>query len=130
MRVLTLPKALRLTGKKEIDGLFRSGKSHNFFPLKLIFRMPEPSEAGSDDAARHFKVLFTVPSRRFKKATVRNRIRRLMREAFRQEQGPLTGLPPVHIGYIYIAPDVLSIREIRTKMIQSIRMLSQLHAKG
>jgi len=130
MRVLTLPKALRLSGKIDIENLFQKGKSFTVFPFKVLYRLPTSESEITSAESRQFKVLFTVSSRRFRKATVRNRLRRLMREAFRQEQSLVAGLPPIHIGYIYIGPEKSALSDIRNRMVQSLRKLSQVHVKN
>ena len=67
----------KLKSKKAIEALFQQGKALTVFPLRLIF-MP----AEFDDNSR-VKAGFSVSSRVFKKAVDRNRIKRLMREAYR-----------------------------------------------
>ena len=53
-----------------------------------------------------------------------------MREAFRLEQQLLANCTPVHIAYIYIAPEQLPLKEIRSKMMESMRLLAKIHAKS
>lgn len=125
MRVKRLPKALRLSGKKEIDLLFKSGKGKTFFPIKVLSLLK--SQELQD---QHFAVLFTVSAKKYPRAVTRNRIKRLMREAFRLEQEPLRQIPPILIAYIYIAPEVMPFAAIRTKMQESIRTLVKAHANA
>ena len=70
-------KSEKLKSKKLIEKLFVEGKNVTNFPLKLIYvhngtEKDVPIKAG-----------VTVPKRRFKKAVDRNRIKRLLREAYR-----------------------------------------------
>lgn len=60
--------------------LFASGKSASVFPLKLIY--------SSYDHQSPFKIQagVSVSKRHFKKAVDRNRIKRLMREAYRKNK--------------------------------------------
>ena len=125
MRVNRLPKAARLSGKKEIDLLFKSGKGKTFFPLKVL-SLPKLHEVPDS----RFEVLFTVSAKKYPKAVTRNRIKRLMREAFRLEQEPLLQIPPILIAYIYIAPEVMPLAAIRIKMQESIRTLVKAHANA
>jgi len=75
----TLGKNERLKHRKIIDQVFNEGKSITLFPLKIHYMfcqtLTEPLQAG-----------FTVSSRQFKKAVDRNRIRRLLREAYRLQK--------------------------------------------
>lgn len=76
----TFRKHERLCSRKEIERLFENGSSANAFPLKIIFI--ERNELPEIPA----KTLFVVPKRNFRKAHDRNRLRRRMREAFRQNK--------------------------------------------
>ena len=110
----SFPKSNRLTGKKKIDRLFGQGKSFVRFPFRVIYQNAEGPV---------YQAMFAVPSRQFKNATDRNRIRRHMREAFRHEQTPLRSATPLMIAYIYIAKEILPGKEIREKMAQAIAFL-------
>lgn len=67
----------RLKNKKLIDQIFNEGKSITVFPLKLFYlEIP-------NDGVTISKMGCSVPRRKFKKAHDRNRIKRLMREAYR-----------------------------------------------
>lgn len=69
-------KKEKLKSRKVIEQLFKEGKSITRFPLKLYYlSMPEQES--------QFKTAVSVPRKNFKKAVSRNRIKRLMREAFR-----------------------------------------------
>ena len=72
----TLTKDDRLKSRKAIDQLFAEGKSFSVFPFRVVWKYADPAnpllQAG-----------FTAGSKHFKKAVDRNRIRRLMREAYR-----------------------------------------------
>ena len=70
-------KKERLKSKKQIEKLFNGGKSISNYPIKLFY---VPAE---EEQEVPVKVGFSVPKRSFKKAVDRNRIKRLMREAYR-----------------------------------------------
>jgi len=78
----TLGKNERLKSRKIIEQLFAEGKSFTVFPLRVHYliegSLKEPLQAG-----------FSASSRNFKNAVDRNRIRRLMREAYRLQKIPV-----------------------------------------
>jgi ribonuclease P protein component len=73
----SFPKNEKLKSKKLIEQLFIEGKSINHFPLKLIYL-----KTVFDDNST-IKTGVIAPKKNFKKAPDRNRIKRLLREAYR-----------------------------------------------
>ena len=71
----------KLKSKKLIDQLFTEGNSISAHPLRLVF-----IETLFDDAVK-LKVGVSVSKRNFKKAVDRNKIKRLLREAYRLNKG-------------------------------------------
>ena len=69
-------KAEKLKSRKLIQQLFAEGKAVSAYPLRLIFIKTEIQDIP-------VKVGVSVSSRNFKKAVDRNRIKRLLREAYR-----------------------------------------------
>jgi len=110
------PKSLRLAGKKNTDLLFSGGRSFVLYPYRVI-TMQSPDGK--------FSVLFTVPSRTFRKATDRNAIRRRMRESFRLERHRLGELPALMVAYIYTAKEKLPSADLREKMILTLERLAK-----
>ncbi len=77
----TLGKKERLKSKKLIGKLFEEGKSIKKYPFRLIYLIQDKNSFKIKT-----QVSFSVPKRNFKKAVDRNRIKRLIKEAFRLEQ--------------------------------------------
>ena len=73
----TLGKKERLKSRKLIERLFEEGTSIKNFPYRLVYIVTEKSSNQSS---------FSVPKRNFKKAVDRNRIKRLIKEAYRLEK--------------------------------------------
>ncbi|MEC8831414.1 MAG: ribonuclease P protein component [Bacteroidota bacterium] len=73
----SFPKKEKLTNKKLFENLFTEGKSLKEFPVKLIY-LPANFKDGAS-----IKVAVVAPKKRFKTAVDRNRIKRLLREAYR-----------------------------------------------
>jgi ribonuclease P protein component len=73
----TYPKKEKLKNQKLIEKLFLEGKSISVFPLRMIY-LQTTFEDGSK-----LKTGVSVSKRNLKKAVDRNRIKRLLREAYR-----------------------------------------------
>jgi len=79
----TFKKAERLSLNKRIEVLFATGASVSLYPLKIIWlSCTEPMEYP-------VQVLFTISSKRFKSAVVRNRIKRKIKESYRIRKSAL-----------------------------------------
>ncbi|MGL6068631.1 MAG: ribonuclease P protein component, partial [Sediminibacterium sp.] len=76
-----LPKSARIKSRASLEQLFASGKSFTVFPIKVFYRTTTRSQETISKQAG-----FGVSSRNFKKATDRNRIKRLLRETYRTQQ--------------------------------------------
>lgn len=72
----TFPKQNKLCGQKRIATLYKEGKRFTAWPLRVTW-MPTDEET---------KILVWAPKSLFKHAVRRNRLRRLIREAYRLNQ--------------------------------------------
>ena len=93
-------KEERLSGKTNISLLFDKGSTINVPPLKVIYFSVE------EDMNFPAKALFSVSKKVFKKNVDRNRYKRRMREAYRQNKYQLYEMlnklnKQIHIAYIY-----------------------------
>lgn len=80
----TLGSKERLKSRKQIEQLFKNGKSFVHFPYRIYFQTSSETEKNS---ALQFGV--GVSAKLFKKAVDRNRIKRLTREAWRLQKNEL-----------------------------------------
>ena len=71
------PKKEKLCGEIRIGKLFAEGNAFLAHPLRIVYKL---SDEKTDSP---LKILISVPKKKFKKAVDRNRIKRLIREAYR-----------------------------------------------
>lgn len=76
-------KKEKLKSKKQLDELFTKGKSFTIFPIKVFYIFDNNQQDNI------IKTGVGVSSRHFNKAVQRNRVKRLLREAYRTEKQPL-----------------------------------------
>lgn len=67
----------KLKSEKAISDLFMNGQTITLYPLRLIYKIQ------SDSVDSKTKTAVSVSKRNFKRAVDRNRIKRLLREAYR-----------------------------------------------
>jgi ribonuclease P protein component len=72
----SFPKHSRLCGQVRIKALYRQGAHFTAWPMRVTFMT----------APENTQVLVWAPKSLFKRAVDRNRLRRLMREAYRHQQ--------------------------------------------
>jgi len=106
-------KEERLCSKKQIDYLFRTGKSEMLHPIKLMFTET------STDQKFPVKAMFVVPKKNFRKAHDRNKLKRRMKEAYRLNKQVLYELENLKsrkllLSFIYIAKKESNYIEIET----------------
>ena len=75
-----LGKSYKLCKEKEISALFKSGKKLYKFPFSASYMIVD------ENRSTPFQFVISVPKRNFKKATDRNRIKRVVKETFRKNK--------------------------------------------
>ena len=117
-----LIKEERLYSKKLIDRLFRERVSLFSYPFKVLYISEEQA------SAYPAKMLISVSKRHFKKAVDRNLIKRLVREAYRNNKQTLVSYLNTHnkslfFGLIYVSDTILGYEEIERKLILILQRL-------
>ncbi|WP_319231144.1 ribonuclease P protein component [Draconibacterium orientale] len=123
----TLKKAERLCSKKVIDKLFAEGESFLAFPIKVVYKVtelpqPVPVQAG-----------FTVSKKIFKRAVKRNRIKRLMREAYRLNKQMLPLLADeqqMAVFFIFIGKELPTFAQVEKAMKKALYKLAESSKKA
>ena len=105
----TLPKHKRLCGQLRIAQLYRDGQRFTAWPMRVSW---QPTEEET-------QVLVWAPKSLFKRAVKRNRLRRLMREAYRQHQDLLEG--NVLIAFNYMDKEEQPYAVIEKAMCKALR---------
>ena len=73
----TFKKEERVTGEKRIENLFTNGSAFIAYPFRVVFLETEASTRFP------LSVLVSIPKKRIRSAVKRNRMKRLVREAYR-----------------------------------------------
>ena len=108
-------KPERLNKKKIIEKMFAGGsRSFSIFPLRVVWLPAEELDVQAS-------ILISVSKRRFKRAVKRNRIKRLIREAYRLNKqilhAPLTEKNSrLAIAFIYLADELMNSALVEEKI--------------
>jgi ribonuclease P protein component len=110
--------------KKLIDELFTKGSTFFVYPFKVF------SLKLSSTASYPAQLFISVPKRNIKKATDRNKIKRLIREAYRLNKTIIADHPKridhqIVFGLIYTQRTILTFREIERKIILILQRLNE-----
>lgn len=126
----TFRKRERLCRRLDIERLFGSG-SHSLssYPIRAVWRT---ADAEKPEAM----VLISVSKRHFKHAVDRNRIKRLLREAYRKNKEVLNealkryneqreGLETVHLALLWLSDNKASGQEVEKRVRNLLQRISE-----
>lgn len=118
----TFNKTERLSGKKNFELLVSKGNSFFLHPFRVTWMLAH------DDQKSAARIAFGVPKRNFKSAVKRNRIKRLMREAYRHHKHELysaldTKSVKIVVMIVYTPKDEPDYAGTEGKIILSLRRL-------
>jgi len=121
-KIFTYQQQDKLKSRKQMQNLFALGKSMSNSPLRLIYILEDiVNEHPTNLAPLMIQAGVGAPTKQFKKAVQRNRVKRLLREAYRLElpafkaQLPLQG-KRLSIFILYMEENVLPQIELNIKM--------------
>lgn len=121
----TLGKSERMKSRKAIDQLFDKGKAFSLFPFRVIYIIEQVQE---NAITTYLKCGFSASSKRFKKATDRNRIKRQFREAWRLQKNELQQISAeqkigLNVFLIYVGNEMPEYADIFTKTGATLKRL-------
>ncbi len=127
------PKSEKLCGQLRIAALYKHGKRFTVYPLRITYLIVsgvknQESGLNTHSAPRTPQVLIWAPKALFKRANKRNRLRRLMREAWRLNNIQLKAYCiekniSLQIACNYMAKEELTYAQIEKAMQRAIGKL-------
>lgn len=120
-----LTKAERVKGSKRVAAIFLSGKSFISYPLRVVY-LPHEQSFGAKCS-----ILVTVPKKRLKKAVDRNRIKRLVREAYRLNKEIINDIEfadasKLDIAFVYVKDSLADYNTINRAMQKALNEIANL----
>lgn len=112
----------RLKRQKDIDTLFSKGKAYSVFPILIKYLVV----SRNNEEKAPVRIGFSVSKKKFKHAVKRNRVKRLMREAWRLNKHVFEPLPAdkqLHVFLIYQSNELPVYDTIETSVKAGINKL-------
>jgi ribonuclease P protein component len=149
----TLQKGERIKSRKAIEQLFAEGKHFSVYPFRVTWRGIGNRQSGivnresgigngeseelhrSPSPTTSLQAAFSVGRRQFKRAVDRNRIKRLMREAWRLQKIPLQdelvkGAVQLQVFLVYSGRELPDFQLVKEKMKEVLlRLQKSVHGK-
>ena len=122
----TFRKRERMVSLKLIESLFGGGCSQSVaaFPLRAVYML---SERQPNDAP--VQLLISVPKKRFHHAVDRNRVKRQVREAYRQHKDLLYQVVPegkrLLLSFIWLSDEHRPSKEVSLRVVGLMKRISE-----
>ena len=121
---LTFKKTERISLQKELDCLFKEGNAFISYPLRVVYIEQKPLSGAP------VSVMVSVSKKKFKRAVKRNRMKRLIREAYRQKKAALIGHcqekeSGLLIAFLFIGKELCLWKEMEAAMEKALAILKE-----
>ena len=114
----TFKKSERLCSKKAFELLFSKGKTVFSYPFKIVYFQEKTKDRST------VQVAFGVSKRNFKRAVKRNKIKRLLREAYRKHKlQPIENINQ-YFMIIYVSKEIEPYEIIEEKLIKALKQIA------
>ena len=123
------PKYERLCKENDIQSLFDQGAGFSCYPYRVVYRFLPVG-----DRSVTCRLLLSVSKKRFHHAIKRNRVKRLIREAWRKNKSPLYETCAKHtisldIALVYQATVIHSYEEMMDKTAKAVNEVIRRYEK-
>jgi len=128
-KVFTYQKLDKLKSRKQTQFLFSKGQAITVFPIRLVYTIEIFDNTSSTTPSSNLlQAGVGAPSNTFKKAVLRNRVKRLLREAYRLEKPSFVNQAAlenkkVNLFFLYTDTLVLTQAEIQAKVKEALALL-------
>lgn len=121
----TFPKQEKLCGTKAIENIFTNGNSFVAYPLRVVYLFSDEDNKENQYAS----VMISVAKKKFKRAVKRNRVKRLIREAYRLNKLSFIDMLQAHnkrldIAFLYLKTELPTYSEVEKAMQKTHLLLS------
>lgn len=125
-KAFSFGKAEKLKSRKSIESLFAGGEAFSRFPIRVVYRL---IPAAPDEEAG-IKAGVSATKKHFKKAVDRNRIKRLLREAYRLQKAEVVALARekgvrAEVFFLFTGKELPTFETIELSMQQCLRQLQK-----
>jgi len=119
-----LKKGEKLKSRKQIKFLFEKNQNVFVYPIKYIWEFSSPKQDYP------VQVLVSIPKRNFKRAVDRNRLKRLLREAYRKNKDIIydnlnLNNKSVLLGLLYVGKEILTYDEIEKSVRKALLKIKE-----
>ena len=130
MKKYTFTKEERLCSQKQIELLFNNSSSFILYPFRIVWTSQTLA-----DAPYPAEIAISVPKKRFKRAVDRNKIKRLIREAYRKNKGelfyPFLSQKDIKLSFIliYVSNELFTAVDMEKKLNLCLNKFIKEYAK-